>query len=308
MRDDAVSPIVAFMLLLMIVVSVISVLNAYYIPSLKQQSEIQHLHAVEESFTKLSADILQVLTFRQNISMKEPVQLGGGEAMFSSIKSSGYLEVNTSLQEVPLSSVLVMVDSTQAMKCDINRSQILYHPVGNFWVGQGYVWEDGVLTVSKGNRKTFLQYGDDADTKSASERNDYYEMLAPRIDIKEHDNNITNITIDLINLENAPSYRAVNGNGGGLVEIELNQSKTCEGLLNNTTILTFQSDTRTQDIIGVNSTIYNKFTDYSRFNMALTGTSDNYTLALPSSAHGIIPDSKFAKFQITMWNLSFRVH
>ena len=54
-KNDAVSPVVAFMLLLMIVVSFISVLNAYYIPSLKQQSEIEHLHNVEQSFLKMTS-------------------------------------------------------------------------------------------------------------------------------------------------------------------------------------------------------------------------------------------------------------
>ncbi|WP_319579862.1 hypothetical protein [uncultured Methanospirillum sp.] len=170
MRDDAVSPIVAFMLLLMVIVSFISILNAYYIPSLKQQAEVQHLHLVEESFSKITPDMLQILTFRKNLSMKESFPLGGGDVIFSPLKSSGYLEVNTTLQSEPLSNISVQVNGNpiENITSVINQTKIVFRPVGNFWISQGYVWNDGVLNVTKGNRITFLQYPD-TDTGRAND-------------------------------------------------------------------------------------------------------------------------------------------
>ena len=61
-KDDALSPVVAFMLLLMVVVSFISLLNAYYIPSLKQQAEIEHLQHARDGITAVDNDIWRLIS------------------------------------------------------------------------------------------------------------------------------------------------------------------------------------------------------------------------------------------------------
>ena len=127
MKEEAVSPVVAFMLLLMIIVSFISILNAYYIPSLKQQAEIEHLYNVEQSFLKISSDILQILTFKQNMTMTESIQLGGGDVYFSPIKSSGYLEVNSTLEKEPLGKIILK-------KNNIEVKELKVYSLKSIWV------------------------------------------------------------------------------------------------------------------------------------------------------------------------------
>lgn len=297
MKEEALSPVVAFMLLLMIVVSIISLLNAYYIPSLKQQAEIEHLYNVEQSFLKLSSDILQIVTFRDCISMKVPVQLGGGGVDFSPIKSSGYLEINTILQNEPLVRISLNINNIQisSFHSEINRTKIIFRPVGNFWINQGYEWEDGMTFVRKGIRKTYLQYADDV--KALQDRSNYYDMLSPRIKFEEYQNNITTIKIDIVNIENPESNRSYSSNGEGAIFLDWKETKFIIPIKNKDKF-SFEFTGSNTNHLGFNSKINNLFTYCLNKNNVLWD-SDNYTLTITQNP---VPD-----LLISRWNLSFHV-
>nr|WP_319539864.1 hypothetical protein [uncultured Methanospirillum sp.] len=295
MKDTAVSPVIAFMLLLMIIVSFISVLNAYYIPSLKQQAEVEHLHSVEESFSKISSDILQVLSFRQNITMKEPVDLGGGDVVLSSLRSSGYLEVNTSLQEKPLSHISLSVNSNYVIESHLNSSKILFRPVGNFWVNQGYEWRDGVLNVTKGNRKTYLEYTDESDKNAGDDRDRYYKMFAPRIDLKSTP---PTIRIDLVQNEDIGRNRSVSSNGAATIRVEMKESSQRTIPLKPTDKLTFIFSGSDEDAIGFKSGINQTFSQWSSSNQSIW-ESDNYTLNIVENNQ-----KEYPNLTLALWNLS----
>ncbi len=309
MRDDAVSPIVAFMLLLMVIVSFISILNAYYIPSLKQQAEVQHLHLVEESFSKITPDMLQILTFRKNLSMKESFPLGGGDVIFSPLKSSGYLEVNTTLQSEPLSNISVQINGNpiQNLTSVINQTKIVFRPVGNFWIRQGYVWNDGVLNVTKGNRITFLQYPDTDTGRANNERDSYYEMLFPRIKIETNQNNTSSIQIDLVNIENPGSYRFVSGNGVGNINIQIKESNKTSLRLDNQTTIRFQFFNYNTHIFNCNSSFDKAKSEINYMNNTELNVDDSskgeYSLKIKSN---YIADNytNYPTVTITRWNLS----
>jgi len=315
MNDDAVSPVVAFMLLLMVVVSFISILNAYYIPSLKQQAEVQHLHNVEESFTKLTPDILQVLTFRKNLSMKETFPLGGGDVIFSPLKSSGYLVVNTTLQNDPQSNVSIWITDNSInpeyqlsnLTSGINNTAIKYSPVGNFWINQGYEWVDGVLNVTKGNRSTFLQYSDTDITKVNYERNSYYEMLVPRVTLKTNQNNTSSIQIDLINIENPGAYRFVSSNGNGNIHIQMRESNKTALDLKKDTNIRFKFFNTDCQIFNINSSFDAITNEISSMNNTELTVDDaqkgEYSLKIKSN---YIADNytNYPTVTITRWNLS----
>lgn len=285
MREDAVSPVIAFMLLLMIVVSFISVLNAYYIPSLKQQAEIQHLHSVEESFSKLSSDILQIVTFRQNSTLKESIELGGGDVLFSPLKSSGYLEVNTSLKKGPLSSILISVNSNPVFQSQVNSSRVLYRPVGNFWMNQGYEWEDGVLNITKGNRKTYLGYADRADEKAKAEKRAYYEMLTPRVQLEKYP---SSISIDLMTLEESGNPRTVNSNGAGTIWINLKEAERRSLELHSGDEVSFQFTGNDEDETGFKSAINHTFSEWSNYNETIWN-STQYRLTIVQNSENLYP-------------------
>jgi len=297
MKEEAVSPVIAFMLLLMIIVSFISVLNAYYIPSLKQQAETQHLHSVEESFSKLSSDILQVLSFRQNITMKEPVELGGGAVVLSSLQSSGYLEVNTSLQERPLSHIGISLNSNPQpmIESNVNSSRILFRPVGNFWVNQGYEWRDGVLNVTKGNRKTYLDYTDESEKNAGDDKKRYFQMFAPRIDLKSTPQTIR---IDLVQNEDLGKNRSVSSNGAATIWVEMKESSQRTIPLEPTNTITFTFSGSDEDTIGFKSGINQTFSEWSNNNQSIW-ESDNYTLNIIENNQ-----KEYPNLTLAVWNLS----
>ncbi len=94
MKEDALAPVIAVMLILAAIVTFLSIWNAIYVPSMKESAEIEHLHNVEESLEKFSSDIDYAASSHQNnLVFSEPDQLGGGDFMFNLLKSSGTLNV-----------------------------------------------------------------------------------------------------------------------------------------------------------------------------------------------------------------------
>ena len=62
------------MLILAAIVTFLSIWNAIYVPSMKESSEVEHLHNVEESFEKFSSDIDYAASSHQNnLVFSEPV-------------------------------------------------------------------------------------------------------------------------------------------------------------------------------------------------------------------------------------------
>lgn len=294
MKDEAVSPVVAFMLLLMIIVSFIAVLNAYYIPSLKQQAEIQHLHSVEESFSKISSNILQELTIRQNITLKEPVEMGGGDVLLSPLRSSGYLEVNT--RKIPLSSICISVNSNQVIQSNVSSTTIWYRPVGNFWMNQGYEWMDGVLNITKGNRRTYLEFTDEADAKAADERHTYFEMFKPQIDLNRYP---SSLRIDLVQTGYTSANRSVNSNGGGSIWVEMKESPLSQSIpLQSGDTISFQFTGIDEDTFGFKSAINNTFSEWSNNNQTIWD-SNNYILNIVNNSQ-----NEYPVLNLHLWNFS----
>lgn len=299
MKDEAVSPVVAFMLLLMVVVSFISVLNAYYIPSLKQQAEIEHLHNVEQSFLKISSDILQVLTFRQNMTMTESIQLGGGDVYFSPIKSSGYLEVNTTVLDQCLANIAIKINDKPIndLYSTINQTKIIFRPVGNFWINQSYEWKDGIISIRKGNKITYLLHTNEENADK--ERKLFYSMLLPRMHLEEYQNNITSMEVNFVNIENPRLFRSYSGNGAGRVVINLFESN--KQSLNNGTHITFEIYENDENF-GINSKFKELFAKcYGKNNIECTNNGKNYSLKIPDDPM-VQPN-----VNITRWNLSIHI-
>ena len=296
MKEEAVSPVVAFMLLLMIIVSFISILNAYYIPSLKQQAEIEHLYNVEQSFLKISSDILQILTFKQNMTMTESIQLGGGDVYFSPIKSSGYLEVNSTLEKEPLGKIILKKNNIEVkeLKSNINSTSIIYRPVGNFWINQGYEWRDGVINITKDKKWTYLDHTNDIN--ASLERNSYIEMLSPKITVEEYQKNVTSIKIDLLSIEKSEDIRSYNGNGLGKIFIELKKSFVQIPIsINHGDNLSFESNVEI-----FNSSLRDSFVicNSGKKNNVIW-FDNNYSLKISDNPIYPIPEITFTK-----WNLS----
>jgi len=158
MKDDAVAPVVAAMLLLVVLVTIFSAWNAIVLPSMKAQDEMVHLHSVEESFAKFSSDIDAAAAFGRNMRLSEHVNLGGGEIAFNSLKSGGMLR--TATEDAGYMDVAITTAGGTPETATFRLANYSYRPVGNFWQDQGYDWSYGYINVTKGATTTPLEYAD----------------------------------------------------------------------------------------------------------------------------------------------------
>ncbi len=159
MRDDAVAPVIAVMLILAAIVTFLSVWNAVYVPSMKQSAEVEHLRNVESAFMHFSSDMERAVSTRQDhLTLSEPVPLGGGDFFFNTLRSSGSIFVRN--EQKPI-YYLTLYDGTGAIMGEMNGTlvNLSYESQGNFWQDQGYNWQYGYLNVTKyGTRQSPLKY------------------------------------------------------------------------------------------------------------------------------------------------------
>lgn len=159
MRDDAIAPVIAAMLILAALVTFFSIWNAVYVPSMKESSEVGHLENVESAFQHFSSDIdYAASSYQNNLIFSEPVQLGGGDVMVNLLKSSGTLQVQNETDPI---YTLILTDGAGNTVALVNSSIVdfSYQPVNNFWQNQGYRWQYGYINVTKyGELSTPLGY------------------------------------------------------------------------------------------------------------------------------------------------------
>jgi hypothetical protein len=147
MRDDAIAPVIAVMLILAAIVTFYSIWNAIYVPSMKESAEVDHLHNVETAFVHFSSDIDQAVSSHQDgLVFSEPVQLGGGDTLVNQIKSSGTLQVQN--ESTPV-YVLNLTNASAVSLVNGTIVNVSYEPVSNFWQDQGYTWQYGYVNVTK---------------------------------------------------------------------------------------------------------------------------------------------------------------
>jgi FlaG/FlaF family flagellin (archaellin) len=244
MKDDAVAPIIAVMLILAAVVTLFALFNGIYIPSLKQAAETEHLRNVESAFQHFSSDIEQAVAAGQDcMTTSEPVQLGGGDIFLNTLKSGGSLTVTE--ERVPVYS-LTLYDGDGEVMNRINGTlvNISYNPVGNFWQEQGYRWQYGYLNVTKyGRKQAPLSYYTTTDVNNAfsdtgslaafagSFGNAEYTMNQTilqnstptpdnRFTFSSRPGNCSSIIIRAVNLTASPNRSFASGNGFGRLELK----------------------------------------------------------------------------------------
>jgi hypothetical protein len=233
--DDAVAPVIAVMLILATIVTFLSVWNAVVLPSMKQSSEIEHLRNVESAFQHFSSDIEKTVSVRQDTMIfSEPVQLGGGDVMFDSVRSAGSLSVNTEREPVynltlydGIGSALVRMNGTLAV--------IAYEPGGNFWQDQGYRWQWGFINVTKsGTRTTPLGYYNMTDVVSdftcekGSLRTfaEAFSTVTYTVNRSAVPGNCSEIGLAAINLSASPQHQFVSSNGFGSLRLVSGLNRT----------------------------------------------------------------------------------
>ena len=147
-KDDAVSPVIALMLILAILATCMAVYTTTYVPGLKQQDEITHTGEVKLAFMRFASDIDNVIAQGKPAVYTEVLELGGGDVPLSPTKSSGTIEINTSK---------IGTYQTGSETKDLNGIAVTYTPSFTAWEKQGYVYQNGVVWITKDEKKTPAQ-------------------------------------------------------------------------------------------------------------------------------------------------------
>ena len=145
-KDDAVSPVIALMLILAILATCLAVYTTTYVPGLKQQDEITHSGDVKLVFMRFAADIENIVGQEKPALYTEVLELGGGDVALSPTKSSGTIEINT--------SKIGMYQIESGTPQELNGIEVIYTPSFTAWENQGYTYKNGVVWITKDEKKT----------------------------------------------------------------------------------------------------------------------------------------------------------
>ena len=230
MRDDAIAPVIAVMLILAAIVTFLSIWNAIYVPSMKESSEVSHLQNVETSFVHFSSDIDQAVSSHQDsLVFSEPVQLGGGDTLVNQLKSSGALQVQNESDPVYILTLSGSDGQTTINGTLINFS---YEPVNNFWQDQGYTWQYGYINVTKyGTLSTPLTYYNMTDVHSPSGTlqtlaKSFVLASATTNTTPSSYGNLSTLDIWVVSMYASPDHSFVSSNGFGTLRLTSNVTTT----------------------------------------------------------------------------------
>ena len=147
-KDDAVSPVIALMLILAILATCLAVYTTTYVPGLKQQDEITHSGEVKLAFERFASDIDNLIALGKPAVYTEVLELGGGDVPLSPTKSSGTIEINTTV----IGNYMVGSETKE-----LKGIEVSYTPSFTAWEKQGYLYKNGVVWIVKDEKKTPAQ-------------------------------------------------------------------------------------------------------------------------------------------------------
>ena len=173
-KDDGISNVVAMMLLLSVLVICIAVLSSSYIPDLKENAEAMHSQDVMEAFLRFGSDVDELFTTAQGGVYTQVFSLGGGDVLLSPSKSGGTVEIQT-----------VDIGKVEGYLNTITSVNVTYTPLLPYWEKQGYLYENGVVWVTKDSRKIPVQSGlntaNAGNTREEETKNAWLSAMQPKL-------------------------------------------------------------------------------------------------------------------------------
>jgi hypothetical protein len=210
------APVIAVILILAIGVTFFAAWNAYYIPSMKVQSEITHLKDVETGFLRFSSDIDTAASLKKNMMLSEPIPLGGGEFTFDAVKSGGLLRICNETEGYM--RITITNGTNPETTSNLFRfSNYSYQPENNFWLDQGYAWSYGNVNVTKGMLATPLQYPN-IDEVSYGVTGALFDLDS--VPAQENPARCSLMTLYAVNILPAAGHTFASGNGNGMLILE----------------------------------------------------------------------------------------
>jgi len=247
-NDEAVSTVVAMMLILGIIATLIAIYSATYLPELKQQSEIEHSREVANAFVRFGSDIDYVVSHKKTARFSEPFSLGGGDVILSPVRSSGLVTIG---EERPLVNVTVTNKTVtneigeKTITGNASLVNVSYVPSFTTWEPQGYRWEWGVVLVTKDNvtvpQSSRYNTRDEALEKRGAE---FLEGFI-ELDVGRSGDDLE-ITIAVANLTRKEDEFFITGSG--IVTLEVNATGFKPERLENVTEIVFEDLTSSSGV------------------------------------------------------------
>lgn len=201
--DEAVSVVVALMLVLAIIATCIAVYSATYVPGLKQNSEIMHTNDVQYSFMRFSSDIDNLYSLSKPAQFTEPLSLGGGDVLLSPIKSSGTIEIGPQKN-------IGRIDVAGFVSIPIHTVDVSYVPSYSAWELQGYLWRNGTLWITKNEKRTpVLSQSYTVEDGLRSEKEKIEDWLTSMI----HESSSGDLLVCSIDMQQVPNKTGITGSG-----------------------------------------------------------------------------------------------
>ena len=173
-KDDGISNVVAMMLLLSVLVICIAVLSSSYIPDLKENAEAMHSQDVKEAFLRFGSDVDELFTTAQGGVYTQVFSLGGGDVLLSPSKSGGTVEIQT-----------VNLGIIPGYSGQITSVNVTYTPLLPYWEKQGYMYENGVVWVTKNGVEIPVQSGlntaDAGNIREEETKEDWISAMQPKL-------------------------------------------------------------------------------------------------------------------------------
>jgi len=211
-NEEAVSTVIAMMLILAIIATAIAIYSATYLPGLKQQSEIEHSRDVANAFVRFGSDIDYVVSQKKAARFSEPFSLGGGDVLLSPVRSSGLVTIG---EEQPLVNVTVTYgDNDDTMTVNASLVNVSYVPSFTTWEPQGYRWEWGVIVVTKDDVAVPQSSGYNTMDEALGKRG--VEFLGSVIDLNPSG---ANLEITAANLTRKEDEFYITGSGIATIEV-----------------------------------------------------------------------------------------
>jgi type II secretory pathway pseudopilin PulG len=183
--DEGVAGVIIALLMIGLIISAISLVQAVFVPQWMKQREAEHMEEVAKQFSQLKFAVDTLIISGNSISsINCPITLGSKEMPFLfSSRSYGELEVRSNDYKID-------IDDSSGNTYSFDLSSIVYNSHNAYYINQNYVFENGAVILNQDSGDTIKLY--------------------PNIDINEYP---PKITMNLVNFKEIGGKTVASGYG-----------------------------------------------------------------------------------------------
>jgi hypothetical protein len=151
--DEGVAGVIIALLMIGLIISAISLVQAVFVPQWMKQREAEHMEEVAKQFSQLKFAVDTLIISENSISsINCPITLGSKEMPFLfSSRSYGELEVRSNDYKID-------IDDSMGHTYSFDLSSIVYNSHNAYYINQNYVFENGAVILNQDSGDTIKLY------------------------------------------------------------------------------------------------------------------------------------------------------